>query len=179
MSDDDDKLESQPGTEPTLRRAPSNDSLQPLLREGDAPARIVLVSLLELAGPARRTAVAEFSGAAAQSNDTPVFLTDDLDFSIFAERGSLYEYLPPIAEQVTHGCGQRWNLYIAEKMKTILAKWQPTQVASPGLPVEDFIRKTATAHAKSHDSSSSRLPTRTSDATAHAAGPSSLIGIAK
>jgi hypothetical protein len=171
----DDKLEGQPGTEPTQRGAPSSESLKPLLSEGDARARIVLVSLLELPEPARRNAVAEFSDAAPQSGDTPVFLTDNLDFSVFAERGSLYEYLPPIAEQVTHGCGRRWDLYIAEKMKTILAKWQPSRVASPGLPVEDFIRKTARAHGKSGDSSPSRLLSGTSDATARAAGSSSRV----
>lgn len=120
--------------------------IPPLLPPGDPRSRTFLVSLLGLAPDARGEAIARFAAEAEPSGESPIFLTDDPDFSEFAGSGHFYEYIPPIEEQVRHASGRRWDLYIAEKMKVILAKWRPTRVECAGLPIPDFIRKVAEAH---------------------------------
>ena len=120
--------------------------IQPLLPADDARARTVLVSVLELTPTARDGEVARIGAELTAVDEHPVFMTDHADFSIFVDAGYFYEYLPPIADQVQHASGPGWEVYLARKVRLILAKWQPERVIACGCPIEDFIRRTAEAH---------------------------------
>ena len=126
---------------PVLRRA------APLLfGTDDSVPPVVLVSLLQQAPAERADAVARIGAMLTSAVERPLFLTDDPDFSLFTESGSYYEYLVPITEQLQRGPGLLWDIYLVQRVRIILDKWRPSRIICCGLPVEDFIRKAATAH---------------------------------
>ena len=126
--------------------APIDEALTALLPEDDPRSPRVLVSLLELNAAETEAAVAEIAAEAEAAGEFPVFITDRIDFSVFTRSGHFYEYLPPVADQTQHAPGQRWDAYIANKVQTMIAKWEPAEVIARGLSVEEFIRRVREAH---------------------------------
>ena len=112
-----------------------------MLPAGEARAKIVLVSLLELGDADRRSAPDGRFGA------TPVFVTDNPDFSIFVAGRHLYEYFPPIQDQLAHEPGRDWAAYLVRRLRIILDKWRPVTVASMGTDLQAFVEKVRLAHA--------------------------------
>jgi hypothetical protein len=98
----------------------------------------VLVSLLEM--PARERARAIDTVAASLApGETPVFVTDDPDFRLFAAKQHLYEYLPPLADQPRFGSAQAWEVYLANRLRILLRKWAPVRVVKVGTAFETFV----------------------------------------
>jgi hypothetical protein len=118
-----------------------------LLADDHARARVALVSLLEVPHEQRADVVSRTVTALQESGENPVFLTDDLDFSVFSGDGHYYEYVPSIAEQQRHAAGRRWDLYMVQKLRIILAKWRPQRIIAGGLSLEEFVSKVEAAHA--------------------------------
>jgi hypothetical protein len=111
-----------------------------VLPEDDPRRLIIFVSLLELDREARLAALGRAAEIIA-AGQTPLFITDDPDFSIFATRGLLYEYLPPPAEQKRHGAAMKWDHHLVMKLRLLMEKWRPVRVESVGTPLEAFIAK--------------------------------------
>jgi hypothetical protein len=129
-----------------LKTAPKPKGVPALLAEDHPRVRTALVSLLEVPKAERAAAVARTIEMLSENGENPVFLTDDLDFSVFSGEGHYYEYLPSLAEQQRHAPGRRWDLYIVQKLRIMIAKWQPVRIMTKGTSLEDFVAKIEAAH---------------------------------
>ena len=128
------------GDPPEKQHAPARRSGPPILAEGDARRVIVLASVLELTARKRKRAITA-TLAALLPNETVVFVTDDLDFSLFVKLQLLYEYLPPIAHQVSNPFSGGWDRYLVARLRILVGKWSPARIVSPGTPFEIFVQK--------------------------------------
>lgn len=124
------------------RPGPVRRSCPAVLADGDARQVIVLASVLELPPRQReRAVVATLAGLAP--GETVVFVTDDLDFSVFVKRKQLYEYLPPLAHQASCAMPRAWDQYLVARLRILMEKWSPARVVSPGTPLDAFVRKSS------------------------------------
>lgn len=98
------------------------------------------MSLLELAVGKRKRAIVQ-AVAGLSADETAVFITDDLDFSIFVKLQQLYEYFPPIRHQALHPFSGHWDHYLVERLRILIDKWSPTRITSPGIALELFVQK--------------------------------------
>lgn len=148
MNDPGDVLENDPAAEeePAEDYGFDETEVEPLLPAGDPRRATVLVSLLALSQEVRDAEVARLGAELTEADEYPVFVTDHADFTVFVRGGFFYEYLPPVADQLRHASGAAWDVYLARKVRLILAKWQPQRVIAGGVPIEDYIRRTAEAH---------------------------------
>jgi hypothetical protein len=126
--------------------AKTQREIRPLLDESDQRSSTIMVSLLGLSTLDRDLAVATSSSTIRGSGDFPVFLTDNPDFSVFVKERYFYEYFPPVEDQIKYAKGRRWDLYVAQRIRVVLAKWRPKRIISPGMTVQAFIRTIAAAH---------------------------------
>jgi hypothetical protein len=116
-----------------------------LLASGDPRRNVVLVTLLGLTTLDRDTAVATVVEKLLKSSDVPVFVTDDLDLSIFLQARRLYEYLPSISTSFEH-IRSGWDQYIVRKMQIILRKWEPAETLVYGLSMESYVEQMRSVH---------------------------------
>ena len=112
----------------------------PILAEGDARNRIVLVSLLELSGAARQEAI-RLVAASLGRDETPVFVTDDPDFSPLAAGQFLYEFLPSLQSQAQIASAAQWEHYLALRLRLLLRKWSPVRVVAAGKAFELYLQE--------------------------------------
>jgi hypothetical protein len=109
-----------------------------VLEDDDPRSRIVLVSLLEMHDSERSRAI-ETVAASLAPGETPVFVTDDPDFRVFAAKQHLYEYLPPLGDQSRFGTPEAWEIYLANRLRILLRKWAPVRVVKVGTAFESFV----------------------------------------
>lgn len=122
------------------RSPPSDPKLAetaPVLPPGDRRGRIVLVSLLGLSGAALASAIG-VTAAALPPGETPVFVTDDPDFTPLARHGHLYEYLPSPASRKGYPASD-WEAYFARRIRLVLKKWAPRRIIAAGQPIEAYL----------------------------------------
>jgi hypothetical protein len=68
-----------------------------------------------------------------------IYLTDQIDFSVFRKNGAIFEYVPALLEQRLHASAMPWHSYMRSHWGLLLAKWRPRQILTYGLSMDRFL----------------------------------------
>ena len=72
-------------------------------------------------------------------SDRLIYLTDNSDFTVFRRHGVIFEYVPPLMEQLLHAADMRWQAYLQERWGLLLAKWRPRLILAYGTNIDSFL----------------------------------------
>lgn len=64
--------------------------------------------------------------------DQVVYVTDYADFNILRMNECIFEFVPPLSQQLLFGSEEPWSNYLTDRWSLLTAKWMPRVVISYG-----------------------------------------------
>lgn len=73
--------------------------------------------------------------------DQVVYVTDYANFNILRMNECIFEFVPPLSQQLLFGSEEPWSNYLTDRWSLLTAKWMPRVVISYGTSFKDIIER--------------------------------------